>query len=99
MIESKIQNGVGWITLNRPEVLNALSLKMIRHMSQLLKTWKADPSVTTVIIESSGGKAFCAGGDVRAVYEAQKAGDLETCDAFFREEYTLNAHIHSYPKP
>jgi enoyl-CoA hydratase len=99
MIDSKVQNGIGWITLNRPEALHALSLTMIRIMTQLLKKWEADPSITAVIIESSGGKAFCAGGDVRAVYEAQKTGDLETCDAFFREEYTLNAHIYSYSKP
>ncbi|MDZ4322947.1 MAG: enoyl-CoA hydratase/isomerase family protein, partial [Alphaproteobacteria bacterium] len=47
----------------------------------------------------AGGKAFCAGGDVRAVYNAKKEGHPQTCDAFFREEYTLNAYIHSYPKP
>jgi enoyl-CoA hydratase len=99
VIESKVQNNIGWITLNRPEALNALSLTMVRDMAQLLKTWATDPSVTTVIIEGAGDKAFCAGGDVRAVYEAQKAGDLELCDAFFREEYTLNATIYSYPKP
>ncbi|MBA3812927.1 MAG: enoyl-CoA hydratase/isomerase family protein [Alphaproteobacteria bacterium] len=99
MIESKAQNGIGWITLNRPEALNALSLAMIRDMTQLLKTWETDPSITTVLIQGAGGKAFCAGGDVRAVYEAQKAGDVATCDTFFREEYTLNTFIHSSPKP
>lgn len=96
---SKVKGNVGWVTLNRPAALNALSLNMIRELAHLLRTWESDPSVTTVLIEGAGGKAFCAGGDVRAVYEAQRIKDLKTCDAFFREEYTLNAHIYSYPKP
>lgn len=98
-ILTKVQGNRGWITLNRSTTLNALSLNMIRHMTQLLRAWEAESSLNAIIIEGTGGKAFCAGGDVRAVYEAQKAGDLETCDAFFREEYTLNAYLHSYPKP
>lgn len=96
---SNLQDTIGWVRLNRPAVLNALSLNMIRTLMQLLRTWETDPSLKTVIIEGTGDKAFCAGGDVRAVYEAQKRGDLETGDAFFREEYTLNSYIYSYPKP
>jgi len=96
---SKVQGGIGWITLNRPKALNALSLDMIRNLTQLLKEWETNSSVNAIVIQGAGDKAFCAGGDVRAVYDAKKSGDLETCDAFFREEYTLNAHIHSYPKP
>lgn len=96
---SQVKGGIGWITLHRPGVLNALSLNMIRTMAQLLKTWEADPSINAIVIEGAGDKAFCAGGDVRAVYEAQEAGDLKACDAFFREEYTLNTHIYSYSKP
>ena len=98
-ILSEIQGGVGWITLNRPKSLNALSLNMIRTLAQLLKEWKNDSSVKMIVLEGAGDKAFCAGGDVRAVYEAKKAGDFKTCDAFFREEYTLNTFIYHYPKP
>ncbi|HUX79354.1 MAG TPA: enoyl-CoA hydratase/isomerase family protein [Alphaproteobacteria bacterium] len=96
---SEVQKGIGWITLNRPAALNALSLAMIRGLALLLKKWEADSSVNVILIQGAGEKAFCAGGDVRAVYEAKRVGDLETCDAFFREEYTLNNYIHAYPKP
>lgn len=95
----EIKGGIGWITLNRPKILNALSLNIIRRLAQLLKEWEDLSSVKTVVIAGSGEKAFCAGGDVRAVYDAKMAGDFETCDAFFREEYTLNAYIHQYKKP
>ena len=95
----EIKGEIGWITLNRPKVLNALSLSLIRELTQLLKKWESLPSIKTVVITGAGEKAFCAGGDVRAVYDAKMAGDLETCDAFFREEYTLNTYIHQYTKP
>lgn len=99
MIETTVHQGLGILTLNRPSALNALSLAMIRHMSTVLKAWASDPSLKAILIESALEKAFCVGGDVRAVYEAQKAGDVETCESFFREEYTLNALIYFYPKP
>lgn len=96
---SKVKGRVGWIVLNRPKALNALSLQMVRDLANLLKAWQWDPSINAIVIKSAGEKAFCAGGDVRAVYEAEKRGDFTLCDAFFREEYTLNAQIYSYPKP
>lgn len=98
-ILSRTEGGIGWITLNRPKALNALSLFMIRKLSSLLKEWEENPSLKAVVIEGAGEKAFCAGGDVRAVYNAKKEEQSQTCDTFFREEYTLNAYIHSYPKP
>jgi enoyl-CoA hydratase len=94
-----VKGGYGWMTLNRPKALNALSLSMIQGIAYHLKEWEKDVSIRGVIIEGAGGKAFCAGGDVRAVYEAKHKGNLGLCDAFFREEYTLNAHIHDYSKP
>jgi len=94
-----INNGAGVITLNRPKALNALSLNMIRSLWDILSVWKDDPSVRVVVLEGAGEKAFCAGGDIRAVYEAGKAGQFDICDAFFREEYTLNCLIRNYPKP
>src|SRR3989338_3416624 len=94
-----LEGGIACLTLNRPKALNALSLAMIREITRLLREWEEDPSIKAVLIEGAGDKAFCAGGDVRAVYEAKKEGNLEMCDAFFREEYTLNAYIHTFPKP
>ncbi len=96
---TKVQGGIGWITLNRPAVLNALTLNMIRTLTQVLKRWETNSSIQAIIIEGAGEKAFCAGGDIRTVYEAKKEGDLHACDAFFREEYTFNTYIHTYSKP
>lgn len=96
---SEIKGTIGWITLNRPKALNALSLNIIREMSHLLHQWEGNPAVKAIVIQGAGDKAFCAGGDVKAVYEAKISGDLQTCDTFFREEYTLNTHIHEYKKP
>ncbi|KAA0715540.1 3-hydroxyisobutyryl-CoA hydrolase, mitochondrial [Triplophysa tibetana] len=88
----------GVITLNRPKALNALNLTMIRHIFPQLKKWDKDLETDIVIIKGAGGKAFCAGGDIRAVTEAGKAGDSLAQD-FFREEYILNNAIGTYQKP
>uniref|UniRef100_A0A4W3J8S4 3-hydroxyisobutyryl-CoA hydrolase n=1 Tax=Callorhinchus milii TaxID=7868 RepID=A0A4W3J8S4_CALMI len=82
----------GVITLNRPKVLNALNLSMIRQIYPQLKKWEQDNETSLVIIKGTGEKAFCAGGDIRAVAEAGKSGDRLAAD-FFREEYILNNAI------
>lgn len=99
------RGSIGLITLNRPKALNALSLAMIRVMLPQLKAWSADPAIGAVVIQGAGDKAFCAGGDVRAVYDAGLAAKADgtidrgmTAD-FFREEYVLNHAIHNFPKP
>ncbi|XP_071384496.1 3-hydroxyisobutyryl-CoA hydrolase, mitochondrial isoform X1 [Centroberyx affinis] len=88
----------GVITLNRPKVLNALNLPMIRHIYPQLKKWEKDDETDIVIIKGAGGKAFCAGGDIRVVTEAGKVGDPLAQD-FFHEEYLLNSVIGNYKKP
>ncbi|KAB5577395.1 hypothetical protein PHYPO_G00209440 [Pangasianodon hypophthalmus] len=88
----------GVITLNRPKALNALNLSMIRVLTPQLKKWENDSETGLVLIKGAGGKAFCAGGDIRAVTEAGKAGDSLAQD-FFREEYILNNAIGTYRKP
>ncbi|TNN03635.1 hypothetical protein fugu_000664 [Takifugu bimaculatus] len=88
----------GVITLNRPKFLNALTLNMTRQIYPQLKKWEDDQEAAIVIIRGAGGKAFCAGGDIRAVTEAGKAGDALSED-FFREEYILNNAIGAYKKP
>ncbi|MGE0715400.1 MAG: enoyl-CoA hydratase/isomerase family protein [Alphaproteobacteria bacterium] len=96
-------DGVGRVLLDRPKALNALTLPMIRVMAPALAAWAADPAVRAVVIRGAGDRAFCAGGDVRAVYEAGKNGRDASPDhptrAFFREEYRLNRAIHRFPKP
>ncbi|HZH27222.1 MAG TPA: enoyl-CoA hydratase/isomerase family protein [Azospirillaceae bacterium] len=92
------------VTLNRPKALNALTLPMIRAFDPVLKAWAQDPDVRAVVIRGAGDRAFCAGGDVRAAWEAGKAakegrGDGALTVDFFREEYVLNRRIHRFPKP
>ncbi|XP_036966241.1 3-hydroxyisobutyryl-CoA hydrolase, mitochondrial [Acanthopagrus latus] len=88
----------GVITINRPKVLNALNLTMIRQIYPQLKKWENDKETDVVIIKGAGGKAFCAGGDIRAVTEAGKVGD-SLAEDFFREEYVLNNAIGACRKP
>ncbi|HEY1934838.1 MAG TPA: enoyl-CoA hydratase/isomerase family protein [Acetobacteraceae bacterium] len=89
----------GRILLNRPQALNALDLDMIRVLSRVLTKWHDDPHVHVVVIEGAGDRAFCAGGDIRALRDAQLAGNRPAADAFFSEEYALNRMIAAYPKP
>ncbi len=89
----------GTLMMNRPKALNALDLEMIRGFQRALDAWRDDPSVKLAILEGAGGKAFCAGGDVRAVREAAIAGDRAPVRAFFSEEYAVNQGIADFPKP
>jgi enoyl-CoA hydratase len=93
------QGEAGVITLNRPRALNALTLGMVRQMRQALDSWAGDPSVTRIVVEGAGDKAFCAGGDIRRLTELGRAGNKPEALAFWREEYQLNALIKRYPKP
>jgi enoyl-CoA hydratase len=91
---------LGLITLNRPKALNALSLGMIEVIEAALAGWAKDDRIGAVMIQGAGDKAFCAGGDVRAI--ASTDGSPETARLkrlFFASEYRLNHHIHTYPKP
>ncbi len=88
----------GIVTLNRPKALNALTLDMVRAIHPQLRAWAVDPAVRLVIIEGAGEKAFCAGGDIRALHDWGRAGDRNVID-FYREEYRLNTFIKHYPKP
>ena len=95
---------IGTITLNRPQALNALNLSMIRAMDQQLVEWAKDDHLEAVVVTGAGDRAFCAGGDVKAVAMDAKAAQEGNSDGqltrdFFREEYILNHRIHSYPKP
>jgi len=93
------QGRIGRVTLNRPRALNALDPAMIAALTALLAEWRDDPAVHAVVIEGAGGRAFCAGGDVRAMRDAVLAGHHELVEQFFAAEYTLNLAIARYPKP
>lgn len=99
---TEVRGAVGFITLNRPQALNALDLGMVRALTGALQDWQADPAVAAVAIRGShkGGPfgGFCAGGDIRFFHRAALAGNPELED-FFTEEYALNYLIHTYGKP
>jgi enoyl-CoA hydratase len=89
----------GIVTLNRPATLNAVTRAMVRTLGEALEGWRHDGAVSRVILMAAGGRAFSAGGDLRHIYEAGRAGRQEESLAFWREEYFLNAMIKHYPKP
>lgn len=99
---TRIQNQIGFITLDRPKALNSLSLDMIRAITTTLMQWQRDDAVRAVCILGSQERAFCAGGDIRFFYDVGTAtpkGDSALLEDFFTEEYALNHLIHFYPKP
>src|SRR3954463_14391318 len=95
------EGGVATVTLSRPRALNAFTLGMYRHFDPMLRAWEEDPSVRAVLVRGAGDRAFCAGGDVRAVYEAGRgiSGARDLTSVFFWEEYQLIRRVHRYPKP
>ena len=99
--EALIERGgaAGLIVLNRPKALNALTLNMVRLISAALDAWERDARVARVVIRGAGDKAFCAGGDIRELYNLGVAGDHDGQLTFWREEYRLNERIKSYSKP
>lgn len=100
-IGAEIKGRAGVLTLNRPRALNALTLGMVTAMAGALDAWALDDRVTSVVVRSTGGRAFCAGGDVKAAaLEARETqGAAPVSRAFFRAEYGLNHRIHTFPKP
>jgi enoyl-CoA hydratase len=94
----EVRGRAGLITLNRPKALNALTTAMAQAMRRQLAAWADDPAVERVVIEGAGDRAFCAGGDIRALYDWGLAKDPSFL-TFYREEYLLDALTKRYPKP
>jgi enoyl-CoA hydratase len=95
------EGGLATVTLNRPRALNAFTLEMYRRLDPMLRAWEEDAEVRAVLVRGAGERAFCAGGDVRAIYEAGRgiSGPRNLTSVFFREEYELIRRVHRYPKP
>ncbi|MEQ9328915.1 MAG: enoyl-CoA hydratase/isomerase family protein [Rhodospirillales bacterium] len=93
------QGAIATVTLNRPKALNSLTYEMLQRLGEKLDAWKADPDVAAVVIEGAGEKSFCAGGDIRALYDAKQAGNFGYLAEFYRDEYVINHAIATYPKP
>jgi len=91
------EGALGRMTLNRPKALNALTHEMCASMLRQLRIWAADPAIRAVLIDAVPGRAFCAGGDLRAIYELGRKKDPKARE-FFATEYRLNATIKHFPK-
>jgi enoyl-CoA hydratase len=93
------RGGLVVVTLNRPRALNALSFDMCRAIHEGLAAWQADPTVHAVLIKGKGERAFCAGGDIRWLYDVLISEGHEPALAFYALEYPMNARLHHFSKP
>jgi enoyl-CoA hydratase len=89
----------GIVILNRPQALNAVTLGMVGALTRQLQQWEGDAAVTRVVVTAAGGRAFSAGGDLRALYDAGRAGEQQAALNYWRTEYALNSMIKRYRKP
>jgi enoyl-CoA hydratase len=94
----RVEGGVGQLTLNRPEALHALTLEMCQILTEALLVWEQDEAVELVLLDHTGPRGFCAGGDIRMLADSG-AGDGSQARAFFHLEYQLNHLLMTYPKP
>ncbi len=97
-IITRIESGVGHITLNRPKAIHALTRLMCETMIATLLSWRDDAAVRSVLVDHTGERGFCAGGDIRMIADSG-ASDGVDARAFFKAEYQLNALMFGYPKP
>jgi enoyl-CoA hydratase/carnithine racemase len=97
----EVDNSVGWITLNRPKALNALSYEMVMEIRNKLQEWKMNEDVLLTCLVGAGGKALCAGGDIRALYDERQAREdaQELARNYLSAEYDMDHLIHTFPKP
>lgn len=94
----EVRGEIGVVTLNRPKALNALTHEMCVAFNKKLKEWAVDPGVQAVLVQGTGERAFCAGGDIVKLYNEGRAGSDYPLN-FYRDEYYLNTTIRHFPKP
>jgi enoyl-CoA hydratase len=95
---TRVDGGVGLITLNRPTAINSLNQPMVDALSAILTRWEADDAVRSVVLSGAGGRGLCAGGDVVAVYNSARADGAEA-RRFWRDEYLLDGQVGRFAKP
>lgn len=103
-IITDIVGTLGIITLNRPKALNSLTHGMIKIILACLDEWEHDERIRAVLFRGAGERAFCAGGDVKYIYQSKKAydaGEIESFDPadYFYDEYNMNRRLLHSPKP
>ncbi len=99
VVNASREGRIGRIQLNRPKALNALDLTMVNLVHIAMEDFAADPAIHAVVVEAAGERAFCAGGDVRAIRAQGMAGETKPILDFFTAEYGMNQAIADYPKP
>ena len=95
----RVQGHAGFISLNRPSALHALTLPMVHAMTQALLAWRDDAAVKCVVIDHADGRGFCAGGDIAFLRNSAINDNGESGRKFFHDEYQLNHLLFTYPKP
>jgi enoyl-CoA hydratase len=95
---TRVDGGVGLITLNRPKAINSLNQNMVDALSAVLTRWASDDAVRAVVLAGTGERGLCAGGDVVAVYHSARKDGVEV-RKFWRDEYLLNGQIGRFAKP
>jgi enoyl-CoA hydratase/carnithine racemase len=91
---------IGVIELNNPRALNAVTLEMFRAMEKQLLAWRTQADIVCVVIHANSDKAFCAGGDVKALVKVlNESSGMQIATDFFATEYFVDYLIHVYPKP
>lgn len=96
-ILSRIENGVGFVTLNRPKAINSLNQGMVDGLTAVLTAWEQDAAVDAVVLSGAGERGLCAGGDVVAIYHSARTDGVEA-RRFWHDEYLLNGLIGRFPK-
>jgi enoyl-CoA hydratase len=95
---ARVEDGVGFLTLNRPKAINSLTHSMVTTMHEVLTGWERDDDVRVVVLSGAGERGLCAGGDVVAIYHSARTDGVEA-RRFWRDEYLLNGYIGEYSKP
>jgi enoyl-CoA hydratase len=94
VVRYQVKKGIGWITLNRPEALNALNKDVLEQLASILDKVRADDAVRAVIITGAGEKAFSGGADIKLLSQATPLAVRE----FARLAVTVNNKIETLGK-
>jgi 2-(1,2-epoxy-1,2-dihydrophenyl)acetyl-CoA isomerase len=96
---TRIEDGVAVLTMNRPDALNALTRPMMLGLSEALEACGADPAIGCIVL-TGAGRAFCAGGDVKAMASGEKSlGSFEAKAQDLRNRMEIVRVLHAGPKP
>jgi enoyl-CoA hydratase len=96
-IATRVDGGVGFVTLNRPKAINSLNQSMVDGLRAVLTEWEQDDAINAVVLSGAGERGLCAGGDVVAIYHSARADGAEA-RRFWHDEYLMNGQIGRFPK-